>query len=60
MSTSMFFNDLAYPPATIVAKTASMVIGGSPKLRIGKQHSNKHCYVSVLVLLDHKMVFSYT
>jgi hypothetical protein len=28
-------------------------------LQIGQEHSNKHCYVSALVLMDHNMVFSF-
>ena len=50
---------LARPPATMVAKTASIVIGGHPKHSNRLITYNKYCYVLVLVLLDHNMVFGY-
>ncbi len=50
---------LACPPATMVAETASIVVGGRPKHSNRLIHYNKYCYVLVLVLMDHNMVFGY-
>jgi hypothetical protein len=50
---------LARPPATMVAKTASIILGGCPKHSNRLITLNEYCYVLVLVLVDHKMVFGY-
>ena len=50
----------ARPPSTMVAKTASIILGGRPKYRNLQIKNNKHCYVSVLVYIDYTMLFSYS
>jgi hypothetical protein len=42
----------------MVAKTASIIVGGAQTIGIGLKHTNKEHVVSVLVYMDHNMVFT--
>ncbi len=49
----------AHTPATMVAKTAFIVVGRHQKHINRLIHHNKYCYVLVLDLMDYNMVFGY-